>query len=95
MNAPVEVRAERTPNPNALKFTVNRELWRGAARTVASGAQAAGFPLAAQLLAIPGVQSLFFLRDFVTVTRDPNVEWEPITAAVTSAIEHFYEERTA
>ena len=42
-------------------------------------------PLAKGLLAVPGVVSLFFLNDFVTVTRQPGADWEPIIAAVQAA----------
>ena len=90
MAGPVQVTVEATPNPNALKFTVNRELWSGRALTVVSPAEAFTFPLAARLLDVPGVRSLFFLRDFVTVTRQPDADWESIAPAVQQAIqEHF------
>jgi hypothetical protein len=93
MSNGVQVTAEATPNPNSMKFTVNRELWAGRARTVASADEAFGFPLAARLLAVPGVRSLFFLRDFVTVTRQPGVAWDALAPAVNSAIqEHFAEQ---
>ncbi len=90
MTGPVEVRVEATPNPNSLKFTVNREVWSGRARTVAGRDDALGLPLAVRLLAVPGVKSLFFLRDFITVTRDPGADWTPIAAAVKQAIEQHY-----
>jgi hypothetical protein len=92
MADPVHVLAEATPNPNSMKFTVNRELWAGRARTVASADEAFGFPLAARLLTVPGVKNLFFLRDFVTVSREPAAAWDALTPAVTAAIqEHFSE----
>ena len=87
MSSPGRVRVEQTPNPNSLKFTADRELWSGRARTVSSPDEAFGLPLAARLLAIPGVRSVFFLRDFVTVSRAPDAEWEPIATAAVQAIE--------
>jgi len=93
MSNEVQVAAEATPNPNSMKFTVNRELWAGRARTVASADEAFGFPLAARLLAVDGVRSLFFLRDFVTVTRQPGVAWDALAPAVNTAIQaHFAEQ---
>ncbi len=85
----VEIRVDATPNPNSLKFTVNHAPWPPAARTISSVGQAGGMPLAARLLAVAGVKSLFFLRDFLTVTREPDTEWEPLTAAVMSIIHEF------
>ena len=86
MTGPVEVTVEATPNPNALKFTVNRELWFGRPLTVSSRLEAFTMPLAGRLLDVPGVKSLFFLRDFVTVTREPGAPWEPIAEQVEAAL---------
>lgn len=82
MTGPVEVRVEATPNPNALKFTTNRILAQGRAQTFAQPAQLVIAPLPRQLLSVAGVRSVFLLRDFVTVTREPDAAWEPISAAV-------------
>jgi len=76
------LRVEATPNPNSLKFTAGRVLWEGRAQTFSDPVQAFASPLARDLLAVPGVKSVFFLRDFVTVSRDPNAGWEPIVARV-------------
>jgi hypothetical protein len=47
-------------------------------------------PLAARLFTVEGVRSLFFLRDFVTVTRRPGADWEPLMARVEEGIrQHF------
>ena len=86
MAGSVEVKVDATPNPNSLKFTADRELWPARARTIASKDQARDMPLAARLLDVPGIKSLFFLRDFLTVTREPGADWEPITASVLNAI---------
>src|SRR5262249_16440787 len=91
MSGPVEVQVEPTPNPNSLKFTVNREVWSGRARTVTNRDDALGLPLAARLLGIPGVKSLFFLRAFITVTRHRGGDWQPIADAVKQAIEEHYQ----
>lgn len=80
------VRVEGTPNPNSLKFTTNRVLWEGRAQTFSSPDQAFASPLAAALLAIDGVKSVFFLRDFVTVSREPGTPWEPIAEQVEAAL---------
>ena len=84
----IEVQVQTTPNPNALKFSVGRRLSSGA-RTVTSPLDALGDPLAARLLAVPGVRRLFFLNDFVTVIRVPGAEWEPIIAQVTAEIQRY------
>ena len=90
MADPVQVRVDPTPNPNSMKLTVNRMLWEGRALTVEERLQAFAFPLAGELLDIPGVRRLFFLRDFVTITRRAEAEWQPITEAATAILLRHY-----
>ncbi len=86
----VQVQAQPTPNPNAVKFALDRHLTQGTSRTFGSAAEAASDPLAARLFAVPGVKMLFILNDFVSVTREPGADWNAIVPAVESAIrEHF------
>lgn len=64
-----------TPNPNAMKFTLDA--------TVPADLEASDFGKA--LLAIPGVTSVFGVADFVTVTRQPEVDWDLIVPHVLEA----------
>ena len=74
-----------TPNPNATKFTLNTTL--PAMFNAANAEQAAAIPFAADVFAAGGVASVFGVNDFVTVTRQPDADWEPIIAAVQTAAE--------
>jgi hypothetical protein len=90
MDGTLEVRVETTPNPNSLKLSTNRTLWQGRAQTFASPDEALTVPLAQTLLAIPGVKTVFFLRDFVTLNREPGAAWEPIAEQAVAALRaHF------
>ncbi len=90
MTDPVRIEIQPTPNVNAMKFVLNRRLTEGRSQTFRSPQEAAGHPLAARLLAIPGVVQVFLLNDFLTVTRDPSAAWEEIVDAAQAAIrEHF------
>jgi hypothetical protein len=66
-----------TPNVNALKFVVNRRMTQGRSQTF-TDASTATSPLARDLLLIAGVRQVFFLNDFITVTRQADVEWEAV-----------------
>ena len=79
--------AERTPNPNSVKWVVGRE--------VLSGGRCVGFaespdtdvsPLAARLFEIEGVTGVFMGADFVTINKGEARSWpdlaEPIAAAL-------------
>jgi scaffold Nfu/NifU family protein len=52
---------------------------------VASAEAAAGHPFAEAVFAVEGVASIFGVNDFVTITRQPGSDWDPIVAAVVAA----------
>jgi hypothetical protein len=72
-----------TPNPDAMKFTLDVTL--DGMLNVTDPSDADGSPFAATLFATPGVASVFGTADFVTITREPEADWEPIKAAVAAA----------
>ena len=77
-----------SPNPNALRFALDIVL--PGTINFASAEAAAENAFAAAVFAAPGVASLFGVNDFVTVTRQPGADWEPIVAAVqAAAAEHL------
>jgi Scaffold protein Nfu/NifU N terminal len=69
-----------TPNPNAMKFTLDVTL--PAMLDVRSAEAAVGNPLAERIFAIPGVVMLFGTNDFLTVSRAEGNDWDPIITAV-------------
>lgn len=82
------VRFQATPNPNAGKFVVSRPVVEGkASKSFYSAAQAASEPVAAALFGLDGVQSLFMVDDFITVTKAPEVDWELLAPQVSDTIE--------
>jgi hypothetical protein len=87
---PIEVWTEPTPNPNALKFTLNRTVTEGRSKTYASPDAAEASPLAKKLFEIDGVKSIFFLNNFITVTRQPGSDWVAIARQVEERIRAHY-----
>ncbi|MDH3248515.1 MAG: NifU N-terminal domain-containing protein [Acidimicrobiia bacterium] len=78
---------DRTPNPNALKFTVGKPVGGPVTYT---DANAADSPLAEAILSIPGVVSMFMTADFVTLTKTAEAAWSDIESVAVSALEaHF------
>jgi hypothetical protein len=76
-----------SPNPNALKFTVGRDV--GGPKTFVAGREVDD-PLATQLLELPGVNSVFMTADFVTLSKDPDAPWEDIAGPAKQVLEaHF------
>ena len=72
---------QATPNPNALKFVLDRVISQQPTSFFKAEA-AAAHPVAARLFEIPGVTSLLLLGDFVTVNKQPQAKWSQITKKV-------------
>ncbi len=72
----------RTPNPRALKFVLDVNLPE---RIDAHHGERSGDPFVRAVLDVPGVESVFGVNDFVTVTRAPEADWDPIVCAVQDA----------
>ena len=73
-----------TPNPNALRFSLDVSLPETISHR--KGEEAGAGPLAAAVLAVEGVASVFATADFVTVTRVPGANWGDIVPSVQQAI---------
>jgi hypothetical protein len=81
------VSISQTPNPNALKFTVGEHF--DSPKSFAAGMETDD-PVAAPLLAIPGVTSVFMSADFVTVSKSPDAYWDDIAAEASRILQdHF------
>ncbi len=88
------IQTEATPNPATLKFIPGQDvLGTGTAEFLSAGA-AVRSPLAARLFEVPGVASVFFGSDFVTVTKEernePGFEWHHLRPAILGAIMEHY-----
>jgi len=75
-----------TPNPNAVKFTLDRTVVASGSRSYSSRFEALGDPLGEALFEIPGLAGVFCMADFITVTKDPSAAWEDLIPAVAAAI---------
>jgi hypothetical protein len=77
-----------TPNPDAMKFTLDRRF--DEMFTVPSAEDAESNPFAAAVFASGGVASVFGTADFVTITRAAGGNWDDIESAVrAAAAEHL------
>ena len=84
------IQTEVTPNPATLKFLPGRVvLEEGTAEFLSPDDAAVRSPLAARLMAVPGVTGIFFGYDFVTVSKD-GPEWQHLKPAILAGLmEHF------
>jgi len=79
-----------TPNPDSLKFTVDRLLVEEGSATFAAPARPGDPALVRDLLGVEGVRSLFLMEAMCTVTREPGADWDAIRPALTGAIRDYF-----
>ncbi len=87
MDAELRMHAERTPNPNSIKWVTNRVLATEPGGVAFSEpVDADTSPIAARLFEIEGVEGVFLGADFVTVSKAPAVEWTELAPPIVAAL---------
>jgi len=86
---PITVYAESTPNPAAMKFVCNVMLLEEGSVEYLSDNDATESPLARQLFAFTGVKGVFITANFVTVIKEPGIDWYEITGILREFIRGF------
>ncbi|MGM0581521.1 MAG: NifU family protein [Bacteroidota bacterium] len=89
---PVTIYMEANPNPNSLKFATNQMLVpEGDSFDFPSIEDTAQAPLAEILFKKEYVDRVFYMSNFVTVTKKPEYEWVEIQNDVKDTIKEFLE----
>src|SRR5277367_377079 len=83
------VQTEATLNPATLKFIPGRAVLHTGTMEFSSRDAASRSPLAERLFSVPGVTSVFYGSDFVTVTKDDS-DWQHLKPAILGAIMEHY-----
>ena len=85
---------EESPNPNSLKFVVNYMLVNeGEIHDYPDLASAASSPLAQALFKFDYVKRVFIMNNFVTITKDDDVEWYTIKESLKHFIHNYLESK--
>ncbi len=82
------IESQETPNPAVMKFLPAGMAVAGSAPAfeVANAESAAAIPVARALFAIPGIASVFFGRDFISVAKTPDYSWQQIRPDIMGVI---------
>jgi len=72
----IRVITQGTPNPNALKFILAKDVKIKGKVTYTHPAECLHVPLAANLLGITHVSEVHFFENVVTITQDGEVDWQ-------------------
>lgn len=78
---------EPTPNPDALKFIVDKRLVDQGAKSFDSPEAGQNDPLAQALFALGPIRSVFYMDRFVTVSKPPQSEWNGLEQKIISTIQ--------
>ena len=88
----IHIYLESNPNPNSLKFVVNELLVPdGLSFDFPTMESAVNAPLAKELFSYPFVDRVFYMSNFITVTKKEDVEWLEIQGTLKEHIKNFLE----
>ena len=88
----IHIYLESNPNPNSLKFVVNEMLIPdGMSFDFPDSESTSNAPLAKELFEYPFVDRVFYMSNFITVTKKGDVEWLEIQNTLKDHIKKFLE----
>jgi hypothetical protein len=86
----IEINIQETPNPNSIKVSTNQTIFEGPRSTSLKSGDETDHPLAKALLSIEGIDNIFGIKDFVTISKQANVSWDAILPKVEEAFKVVY-----
>ena len=85
---PIQIYTEATPNPETMKFVLNKVLTNQTA-DFKDEQSAKNSPLATELFGFPYIKSVFIANNFVTITKQPDYEWFDVIPAIKEFIKSY------
>ena len=85
MNIQIEV----TPNPNSLKFIPGKIVSKSGPIEITDKSEVNN-ELIRNILSINAIKSVFLGKDFLSVNKAPDIDWEEVKHIIISLIEEFY-----
>mgnify|MGYP001303035476 FL=1 len=83
------VQTLKTPNPNSLKFLPGEKVSLSGPVEFTEKKQISN-DLVRNILSINGVSGIFLSEDFLSVSKDPKIDWEEIKHIIISFINEYY-----
>ncbi|WP_430787713.1 NifU N-terminal domain-containing protein [Virgibacillus flavescens] len=83
------VRAESTPNPNALKFTTDKLIFEGTNSISVMPGDTSEHAILNDLMKLEGVDNVFGYQNFITVNKQFDAEWENLSPRVQEVINQY------
>lgn len=89
---PIEITIQPTPNPNALKFILNRDVKTEGKVSFKTPQDCREVPLAAALFDLRGVDQIHFFQNVITISKFSFEDWDSLEPAVQTCIESFVDD---
>ena len=84
------IQTEDTPNPDTLKFMPGDIVIKTGSVDYSSKESSINSPLASRLFEIDGVSRVFLSSDFISVTKETELEWNNLKPSIlTGIMEHY------
>lgn len=83
------VRAENTPNPNAIKFTTDKLIFEGTNSISVMPGDTSEHAILNELMELEGVDNVFGYQNFITVNKQFHVEWDGLKDKVIEVMEKY------
>ena len=84
------IQTEDTPNPETLKFIPGVIVLKSGTADFSNAESTRNSPLAARLFKIEGVSRVFLSSDFISVTKDIQLDWNTLKPSIlTGIMDHF------
>jgi len=83
------VRAEATPNPNALKFTTDKLIFEGTDSISVMPGDTSEHEILNDLMKLDGVDNVFGYQNFITVNKLFDAEWDDIQGKVEEVFKNY------
>jgi len=82
-----QLMVQSTPNPNALKFVLNKTVKTEGNFTYKNASECAHNPLAKALFEqSPAIREVYFFDNYITVTQDGSADWDDIEENIRKTI---------
>ncbi len=88
----LEITVQPTPNPNALKFILNRDVRTDGKVSFKSPNDCKDVELAAALFDLRGVDQIHFFQNVITVSKFSFEDWENLAPTIETTVSNMIEE---
>jgi NFU1 iron-sulfur cluster scaffold homolog, mitochondrial len=88
----ISIYTEMTPNPETMKFVANKLLYPGKSIDFPDVETAKPSPLAIELFGFPFIKAVFIASNFVTLTKNPETDWNDVNATIRQFLKEYLEE---